>query len=123
MYNNISIQTLSSAQIKKLLKGDCITVKFRKDGTDGHVIDVTKEQHKKIIRGFKNNGRGVTIQFDPFQQKNHQYVRGVLSGKAIESNVVKTQVVPFEFVKSQDSLIKKFWDFIMNWYLPDFLKH
>jgi hypothetical protein len=121
MYQNIQIQPLSSIQIKKLLKGDCIRVKFRKDGTDGHVIDVTREQHKKIIRSFKNNGGGVTIQFDPFQQKNHQYVRGVL--KAIESNVVKTQVVPFKFVEPQDSLIKKFLGFIMNWYLPDFLKH
>ena len=67
MYHKISIQKLSNAQIGKLLRGKRVRVKHG----NSHTISASEEQAKKIMRAHKQ-GKGVTIQCDPYQcQLNH----------------------------------------------------
>ena len=79
MYHKIGINELSQPQIQKLLKGDRIRVKFGK----GLEINASEEQYKKIGKAHKK-GCGVTIQFDPYQMENHQFMRGQGVGKKIK---------------------------------------
>ena len=71
MYHPVSIQHLSSNQISKLLNGHGIRIKVGQ----GHQIEVSAGQHKKLQKAF-GKGAASTIQFDPFQQANHQHLRG-----------------------------------------------
>jgi len=71
MYHKIEVESLSPAQIGKLLRGDRIRVKKGR----GHHIAVSEEQHKKIHKAHLK-GCGSTIQFDPFQQHAHQHMKG-----------------------------------------------
>jgi len=70
MYHKISISKLSKSQILKLLRGRRIRVKYG-SGLD---IDVSEEQHKKITKAHKHNN-GCVIQFDPYQQQNHEHLK------------------------------------------------
>ena len=71
MYHPVSITHLSSAQVSKLLNGHPVRVKHG----PGHHIEVSHEQHKKLQKAH-SKGSASTIQFDPFQQANHQHLRG-----------------------------------------------
>jgi len=72
MYHKIEVESLSPAQIGKLLRGDRIRVKKGR----GLPIAVSEEQHKKIHKASMK-GCGSTIMFDPFQQHAHQHMRGI----------------------------------------------
>jgi len=75
MYHKIEVESLSPAQIGKLLRGERIRVKKGR----GLPIAVSEEQHKKIHKACLK-GCGSTIQFDPFQQHAHQHMKGVQGG-------------------------------------------
>ena len=74
MYHPIEIKHLSANQISKVLNGHPVRVLHGK----GHQIEVSHEQHKKIHKAH-SQGKGVNITFDPFQQANHQHLRGIMS--------------------------------------------
>lgn len=71
MYTPIGIDSLSNAQISKLLRGQGVRVRH---GTS-HKIHVSTEQHKKIKRAHLK-GAGVTLVLDPYQQQMHEEIRG-----------------------------------------------
>ena len=79
MYHPVSIKHLSHAQISKLLNGHPVRVKHG----PGHQIEVSHEQHKKLHKAH-TKGVASTIQFDPFQQANHQHLRGEGIGSAFK---------------------------------------
>jgi hypothetical protein len=86
MYHNISIEPLSKSQISKLLNGHRVIVKLGQ----GIEIHASEEQYKKIIKAHKK-GSGVTIQFDPYQMENHQFLIGK-GGEGFLSNVMKSKL-------------------------------
>ena len=86
MYHTISIQALSKSQISKLLNGHRVIVKLGQ----GIEIHASEEQYKKIIKAHKK-GSGVTIQFDPYQMENHQFLRGQ-GGEGMISNIMKSKL-------------------------------
>lgn len=71
MYSPIGIDSLSNAQISKLLKGHGVRVRHG----SRHKIHVSTEQHKKIHRAHLK-GAGVTLVLDPYQQQMHEELRG-----------------------------------------------
>ena len=71
MYHPISIKSLSSNQISKLVNGHPVRVSYGQ----GHNIEVSKEQHKKISKAH-SLGKSMNLTLDPFQQANHQHLRG-----------------------------------------------
>ena len=71
MYHPVEIKHLSKVQMSKLLKGHPVRVSHGK----GHQIEVSHEQHKKIAKAHEK-GKAVTITFDPYQQSNHQHLKG-----------------------------------------------
>lgn len=71
MYTPIGIDSLSNAQISKLLRGQGVRIRH---GTS-HKIHVSTEQHKKIKRAHLK-GAGVTLVLDPYQQQMHEEMRG-----------------------------------------------
>ena len=86
MYHSISIQALSKSQISKLLNGHRIIVKYGQ----GIEIHASEEQYKKILKAHQK-GSGVTIQLDPYQMQNHQYLRGQ-RGEGMFSNIMKSKL-------------------------------
>ena len=71
MYHPIEIKHLSANQISKVLNGHPVRVLHGK----GHQIEVSHEQLKKMHKAH-SQGKGINITFDPFQQANHQHLRG-----------------------------------------------
>ena len=71
MYHPVSIEGLSNAQINKLIAGHPVRVKPGKH----HKIHVSAEQHKKLVKAHQK-GKGVTIMMDPYQQGQHQSLKG-----------------------------------------------
>ena len=80
MYHKINIKKLSPNQISKLLNGHRIRVKHG----EGHEIHASEEQHKKIMRAHHKKASS-TIQFDPFQQHEHQHLRHGHGGGSLGS--------------------------------------
>jgi len=77
MYHPVSIDGLTNAQINKLLAGHPVRVKHGKH----HKIGLSAEQHKKHVRAHAK-GKGMTLQFDPYQQALHRNLKGcgIMSG-------------------------------------------
>jgi len=63
MYHPAEIQSLSKAQLKKLLTGGQVRIKSGK----GQIINLSQEQHKKLKRAALK-GSGCNIMLDPYQQ-------------------------------------------------------
>jgi hypothetical protein len=63
MYHPAEIQSLSKAQLKKLLTGGQVRIKSGK----GQIINLSQEQHKKLNRAALK-GSGCNIMLDPYQQ-------------------------------------------------------
>ena len=63
MYHPAEIQSLSKAQLNKLLKGETVRIKFGK----GQIINLSQEQHKKLNKASLK-GSGCNIVLDPYQQ-------------------------------------------------------
>ena len=90
MYNPIEIKHLSANQISKFLNGHPVRVLHGK----GCQIHVSHEQHKKICKAHEK-GKGVNITLDPYQQSNHQHLRGkgILQDLGYQANKYKGQVI------------------------------
>ena len=71
MYHPVSIDGLTNAQINKLLAGHPVRVKHGKH----HKIGLSAEQYKKHVRAH-TKGKGMTLQFDPYQQALHRNLKG-----------------------------------------------
>ena len=71
MYHKASISPLSGTQISKILNGHSVRV----SAGNGHDIELSKEQLKKLTKAFKT-GKGMTLTMDPYQMQNHQHLRG-----------------------------------------------
>ena len=71
MYHKTSLAELSHPQIKKLLTGQRIRVKFGPK----HPVALTREQHKKLHSAHKK-GAGMTMEFGPEQIGMHQHLLG-----------------------------------------------
>ena len=67
MYTPVKIHQLSATQKRKLRKGDKAIIK---QGT-GHTVFLSQEQKKKFDRAC-TKGKGLTVQFDPYQQDEHE---------------------------------------------------
>ena len=67
MYTPVKIHQLSATQKRKLRKGDKAIIK---KGT-GHTVFLSQEQKKKFDRAC-TKGKGLTVQFDPYQQDEHE---------------------------------------------------
>ena len=67
MYTPVKIHQLSATQKRKLRKGDKAIIK---KGT-GHTVFLSEEQKKKFDRAC-TKGKGLTVQFDPYQQDEHE---------------------------------------------------
>ena len=67
MYTPVKIHQLSATQKRKLRKGDKAIIK---QGT-GHTVFLSEEQKKKFDRAC-TKGKGLTVQFDPYQQDEHE---------------------------------------------------
>ena len=67
MYTPVKIHQLSATQKRKLRKGDKAIIK---QGT-GHTVFLSQEQKKKFDRACLK-GQGLTVQFDPYQQDEHE---------------------------------------------------
>ena len=63
MYNPAEIQSLSRAQLSKLLKGGTVRIKSGK----GQIINLSQEQFKKLNKAAIK-GSGCNIILDPYQQ-------------------------------------------------------
>ena len=89
MYHPANIDGLTNAQINKLLAGHPVRVKHGSH----HKIGLSVEQHKKHVRAHQK-GKGMTLQFDPYQQALHQHLRGrgIMSGLKKAYGHVKSAV-------------------------------
>ena len=67
MYTPVKIHQLSATQKLKLRKGDKAII--RKG--EGHTVFLSQEQKKKFDRACLK-GQGLTVQFDPYQQDEHE---------------------------------------------------
>ena len=67
MYTPVKIHQLSATQKLKLRKADKAIIR---KGT-GHTVFLSQEQKKKFDRACLK-GQGLTIQFDPYQQDEHE---------------------------------------------------
>ena len=67
MYTPVKIHQLSATQKLKLRKGDKAII--RKG--EGHTVFLSQEQKKKFDRAC-TKGKGLTVQFDPYQQDEHE---------------------------------------------------
>ena len=88
MYVPTSLHQLSKEQIRKLLRGEAIRVKHGSH----HKVHLSHEQHKKLMKSH-SKGAGITLMFDPYQQEDHEHLRGegfISSAKKIGSKIVKT---------------------------------
>ena len=63
MYHPAEIQSLSKAQLNKLLKGETVRIKSGK----GQIINLSQEQHKKLNKASLK-GSGCNIVLDSYQQ-------------------------------------------------------
>lgn len=73
MYTPVKISQLSKQQISRLLNGH--TIRVMPDSQGRHVVNVNKEQLKKITRAHTRGG-ALNITFDPYQIDTHHYLRG-----------------------------------------------
>ena len=67
MYTPVKIHQLSETQRRKLRKGDKAIIR---KGI-GHTVFLSQEQKKKFDRACMK-GKGLTVQFDPYQQDEHE---------------------------------------------------
>ena len=67
MYTPVKIHQLSETQKRKLRKADKAIIR---KGT-GHTVFLSQEQKKKFDRACLK-GQGLTVQFDPYQQDEHE---------------------------------------------------
>ena len=66
MYHPITVDHLSPTQIRNLLSGRGVRVKLG----NAHKLHVSEQQYKKMHSAHRK-GKGMTLQFDPFQMHQH----------------------------------------------------
>ena len=71
MYHKVGIDSLTNAQIAKLLSGGSVRVRHGSK----HTIALSAEQHKKHVKAA-DKGKAHTITLDPYQQDMHKSLRG-----------------------------------------------
>ena len=71
MYHPAKIGKLSHQQISKLLNGHRVRVKHG----SAHTVHLSHEQHKRLSSASKKDA-GIVLEFDPYQQAQHQHLRG-----------------------------------------------
>ena len=95
MYIPTGLHQMSHEQIRKLLRGEAVRVKHGSH----HKVHLSHEQHKKLSKAHIK-GAGITLMFDPYQQEDHEHLRGeglmssakkaFAGAKKIGSQIVKT---------------------------------
>lgn len=81
MYYPTKVSELSENQMKNLLSGRGVRVK----SGNSHILHLSEQQLKKLERASKK-GKGLTINFDPFQAMQHKQLKqGGALGKAFKN--------------------------------------
>jgi hypothetical protein len=70
MYYPTKIKKLSNNQVSRLISGSGVRI----NKGQGDVIYLTEQQIKKLNRGVKL-GKGITVNFDPYQQQQHRQLK------------------------------------------------
>lgn len=87
MYQKIPVSDLSQNQMRNLVHGRGVRVKYSPSGQ--HHIMMSPEQMKRMARAHKQ-GKGITIMMDPYQQDNHKQIFGKgVFGKKFDNFMVK----------------------------------
>ncbi len=85
MYYPTKIKKLSDNQVNRLISGSGVRI----NQGQGDVIYLTEQQIKKLNRGVKS-GKGITVNFDPYQQQQHRQLKNGGSLGSMLKNVGRT---------------------------------
>lgn len=107
MYSPVRIETLSPAQVARLLSGSTVRIKLSPSGAQ--VINVSQEQKKKLSKAAMK-GSGLNMTFDPYQMDYHRQTigQGINWGKI--GKALKGIVTSDIGKKAQKFLVDKAFD-------------